>query len=219
MIKPASIQLRAFSAQHREWASRILVASWGSTKVVSKGRLHDAVQLPGFVAIRENEPVGLATYSLVESECELVTLNSIQPALGIGTALVTAVKEKAIRAGSKRLWVITTNDNVAALRFYQQRGFKLAALHKDALRSSRRIKPQIPHTGKDGIPIRDELELEIWLSAKQPPAIVDLHHAQITIPNEAENAGRQFYCQVMGLLEIEKPDSLKNRGGILVAGR
>ncbi len=213
MKEPASIQLIPFSDTHRDWATAILKETWGSTKVVSKGRLHDAIHLHGYVAIHENDPVGLATYNLEESECEMVTLNSSQPALGIGTALVTAVKDTAIRAGSERLWVITTNDNVAALRFYQQRGFRLAALHKDALRVSRRIKPQIPRTGKGEIPIRDELELEIWLSEKRSPAIVNLHHAQITIPNEAENEGRRFYCQVMGLQEIEKPDSLKSRGG------
>ncbi len=213
MREQASIQIRPFSESHREWATSILEASWGSTKVVSKGRLHDALQLPGFVALRENKPVGITTYNLDGFECELVTLNSQQPALGIGTALVMAVKEAAIRAESKRLWVITTNDNVAALRFYQQRGFRLAALYKDAVNASRRIKPQIPHTGKDGIPLRDELEVEIWLFGKQPPAIVDLHHAQITIPSGADNIGRQFYCQVMGLQEIEKPDSLRYRGG------
>jgi ribosomal protein S18 acetylase RimI-like enzyme len=167
MKEPVSLQLLPFTETHREWASAILKETWGSTKIVSKGRLHDAIDLPGYVAIYEIEPVGLVTYHLDESECEMVTLNSSQPALGIGTALVTAVKEAAVKAGSERLWVITTNDNVAALRFYQQRGFRLAALHKDALRESRRIKPQIPRTGKYGIPIRDELELEIWLAGKQ----------------------------------------------------
>jgi catechol 2,3-dioxygenase-like lactoylglutathione lyase family enzyme len=40
-----------------------------------------------------------------------------------------------------------------------------------------------------------------------------VHHAQITIPKGEEEAGRQFYCQVLGLSEIDKPDALKDRGG------
>lgn len=43
--------------------------------------------------------------------------------------------------------------------------------------------------------------------------ILGLHHAQITIPKGEEEAGRDFYCNVLGLQEIEKPDSLKGRGG------
>jgi hypothetical protein len=62
--------------------------------------------------------------------------------------------------------LITTNDNVAALRFYQKRGFTLAALHKNALEQSRRLKPQIPLLGLDGIPLRDEIELEIFLMSR-----------------------------------------------------
>ena len=43
--------------------------------------------------------------------------------------------------------------------------------------------------------------------------IKGLHHAQITIPRGAEQQGRQFYCELLGLPEIEKPQSLQGRGG------
>jgi catechol 2,3-dioxygenase-like lactoylglutathione lyase family enzyme len=43
--------------------------------------------------------------------------------------------------------------------------------------------------------------------------IIGIHHAQITIPKGAEEEGRNFYCKVLGLKEIEKPDPLKGRGG------
>ena len=43
--------------------------------------------------------------------------------------------------------------------------------------------------------------------------IIGLHHAQITIPKGAEERGRQFYCRLLGLPEIEKPGSLQGRGG------
>jgi catechol 2,3-dioxygenase-like lactoylglutathione lyase family enzyme len=43
--------------------------------------------------------------------------------------------------------------------------------------------------------------------------ISGFHHAQITIPTGAENAAREFYCGLLGLKEIPKPDSLAGRGG------
>jgi hypothetical protein len=62
--------------------------------------------------------------------------------------------------------LITTNDNTHALRFYQRRGLQLAALHRNAIEESRRLKPEIPQHGADGIPLRDELELELVLDCK-----------------------------------------------------
>ncbi len=43
--------------------------------------------------------------------------------------------------------------------------------------------------------------------------ILRLHHAQICIPRGAEDAARQFYCGLLGLPEVPKPDALQGRGG------
>jgi catechol 2,3-dioxygenase-like lactoylglutathione lyase family enzyme len=43
--------------------------------------------------------------------------------------------------------------------------------------------------------------------------ILRLHHAQITIPVGHDDAARDFYCNVLGLPEIDKPASLRDRGG------
>ena len=65
-------------------------------------------------------------------------------------------------SGARRLWLITTNDNVDALRFYQRRGFRLARVHAGAVdRSRATLKPAIPEIGAHEIPLRDELELEM----------------------------------------------------------
>jgi len=79
---------------------------------------------------------------------------------GAGTALLTAVEAAAAAAGCRRLWLITTNDNLDALRFYQRRGYRLAALYPGAVDEARRVKPTIPLVGNHGIPLHDELELE-----------------------------------------------------------
>jgi len=93
----------------------------------------------------------------------VVTINAFPQGSGAGTALIEAAAAAAREAGARRLWLITTNDNLRALRFYQRRGFRLSALHRDALERSRELKPSIPEIGLDGIPLRDELELELRL--------------------------------------------------------
>jgi ribosomal protein S18 acetylase RimI-like enzyme len=121
--------------------------------------------LPGFVARWGKSDVGLVTYLIDGKECEIVTINAFAEGegLGVGTALIEAVRESAAEAGCARLWLITTNDNTEAIRFYQRRGFALAAVHRNAVAASRRLKPEIPLIGLHDIPIRDEIELEIAL--------------------------------------------------------
>jgi N-acetylglutamate synthase-like GNAT family acetyltransferase len=105
--------------------------------------------------------VGVATYVVDGDACELLTLHARQRFTGVGTALVEAVVTAAREAGSRRLWVVTTNDNVDALRFYQRRGFRLTQLRPGAVDESRaRLKPEIPLVGAHGIRLTDELELE-----------------------------------------------------------
>ena len=81
----------------------------------------------------------------------------------MGTSLVEAAKQTALQKSCKRLWLVTTNDNTRALRFWQKRGFKIAAIHVNAIAQSRKLKPEIPLAGNDGIPVRDEIELEMML--------------------------------------------------------
>ena len=123
----------------------------------------EVAAMPGFLAWRAEEPVGLITYEILGDACEITVLLSVVEKIGVGSALIGAVKEMARQAGCHRLWLITTNDNTPALRFYQRRGFTLAALHVNALEYSRRLKPEIPLIGLDGIPLRDEIELEMPL--------------------------------------------------------
>ncbi|HLW47169.1 MAG TPA: GNAT family N-acetyltransferase [bacterium] len=136
---------------------------WGGTIVVSRGRLHDTDRLEGLVAEDAGRPAGLLTYRIDAGECEIVTLDALVRGAGAGTALLQAAADLARRAGCRRLWLITTNDNLDALRFYQRRGLTLAAVHARAVEASRRLKPGIPQVGEHGILIRDEIELERWL--------------------------------------------------------
>ena len=157
------MRARPLDAGDREWAAAKLRELWGEV-VVSRGAVHDATVLPGFVAEdAAGRPAGLLTYRLDDRDCEVVTIDAFPEGGGAGTALVDAVTEAARAAGCRRVWLITTNDNLRALRFYQRRGFRLVAVHRNALVRSRELKPSIPEIGFDGIPLRDELELELVL--------------------------------------------------------
>lgn len=135
---------------------------------MAHGTVYRPAGLPGFLAAWDGESAGVVTYHLEGDACEIVTLDSLRPGQGIGTALIEAVRAVAAEAGCRRLWLITTNDNLHALGFYQKRGFRLVAIHAGAVDQARKLKPAIPRLGSDGIPIRDELELEI--SPLEPPS-------------------------------------------------
>lgn len=161
---PPSFQIQPLNRAHQRRAADRIARNWGSELVVVHGQIFRPAELPGFVAVAGDEWLGLLTYHSDGDSCEIVTLDTNCPNQGIGTALIEAVRRTAQQAGCRRLWLVTTNDNTAALRFYQRRGFVLAAIHRDAVTRSRQIKPEIPLTGNDGIPIRDEIELELILS-------------------------------------------------------
>lgn len=141
----------------RDWIRRKLVAGWGSHMVVLRGVLLDPTLLPGLVC-GENEGV-LHHRPLDDITYEIVVLEAYRQWHGIGTALVEAVAALATSSGYRELAVVTTNDNVDALRFYQARDFHLFDLRAGAVERARGLKPEIAPTGWYGLPIRDEIEL------------------------------------------------------------
>jgi ribosomal protein S18 acetylase RimI-like enzyme len=131
--------------------------------VARLGELVDFAQLPTLVAESDGDPVGLLTYQANGDDWEVVTIDAMRQGIGAGAALLTAVAELARAAHAHRVWLITTNDNTHALRFYQRNGFDIVAVHRNAGYRARQLKPSIPLIGNDGIPIRHELELELIL--------------------------------------------------------
>jgi GNAT superfamily N-acetyltransferase len=155
--------IRPINTTDKEWITTFLIEHWDSARAVTRGRLFFADEKPGFVAIKDDKSIGLITYELLGDECEITTLNSLEEGKGIGTALINAVKDVALQAGCERLLVITTNDITHAIRFYQRYGFTIATIYPNSIEEARKIKPEIPLTGNDGIPLRDEIEFEIRL--------------------------------------------------------
>lgn len=164
-MSESDFTIRPLEREDREWVAHFMDEHWGTTQIVSRGKSHYGHLLPGYVAEREGkeetETIGLLTYRLEDDTCEIMTLNSLDEEKGVGTALVEKLVEDVKAIGNiKRIWLITTNDNLAALKFWQKREFVLVTIHRDSIQESRRLKPQIPIVGQEGIPIRDEIELE-----------------------------------------------------------
>lgn len=162
MTLPDGVSLRKIVPADRDVVANLLRREWGDTRVVSLslGGLVDAGALPGLLAERDGQVVGMLMYRVAGGVADIVTINAFESG-GVGAALIRALVEEVRTADVRRVRVSTTNDNTRALRFYQRAGFHLTALHTDAVTASRRTKPQIPEYGQDGIPIRDELELEL----------------------------------------------------------
>jgi N-acetylglutamate synthase-like GNAT family acetyltransferase len=119
MVRPAD-------ASDRDWIACTLVQRWGSTTIVTRGRLCDAASLAALVAVDatcEHEParVGLLTYRVDRAGLEVVTVDALKAGVGIGTALLSGGVLIARNAGVGRVWLITTNDNLTAQLLQEER--------------------------------------------------------------------------------------------------
>ncbi|UCC44045.1 MAG: GNAT family N-acetyltransferase [Candidatus Zixiibacteriota bacterium] len=154
---------RKATSDDRDWIIEV-VRGWEADYVITRGRKVYPQDLPAFVAeTPDGERIGLVTYEIIGDQCEVVTLDAFRKFSGAGTALMHDVIEVARSQGIRRVWLITTNDNLDAIRFYQRRGFTIAAVHVNAIEHSRKLKPSIPAIGLQSIPLRDEVEFEMWL--------------------------------------------------------
>jgi GNAT superfamily N-acetyltransferase len=135
---------------------------WGGDIVVSRGRIHRPREMNSIVAAQGGSCIaGLLAWRRSANDIEIVSLDSFAQNTGVGTALLEAMAGRARDEGVRRLWLITTNDNIRAIRFYQKRGWDICTLHRDAIAEARKAKPQIPLVGDDGIAIRHEIEFEL----------------------------------------------------------
>ena len=159
---PTHTDVRPFEpAIDTEWRDAHLRDHWGGPMQARRGEVVDVRGLSTLVAVRDVARVGLLCYrDDGDGWWELVLISAVADRTGVGTALVDAMRAQV--GSGARIWVVTTNDNIDALRFYQRRGFQLRAVRPGAVDEARRtMKPEIPAVGRYGIPLRDEVELEL----------------------------------------------------------
>jgi len=155
------ILIRKIKNSDNPWIKFIFNDFWGGNFIATKGIIHNIKDLDGFIAIFKNEKAGLITFRIADNEFEIVSLNSFVENIGIGSALLEATIKLAKENSKRRVWLVTTNDNIDALKFYQKRNFRLKKIYPDAIKASRELKPSIPLTGNYGIAIKNEIELEL----------------------------------------------------------
>lgn len=156
------IEITQIDEISRDWAREAFLKWWTSPFVVSREKRLYFDDMPGFVAYLDSEPCGLLTYDVIGPEFEVATINSAVQNKGVGRALMEAAVDEAKKGHCKKIWLTTTNANINALRFYQRIGMKVGAWRIGEMEEARRLKPEIP-LEQDGIPIRDEVVMEMIL--------------------------------------------------------
>jgi GNAT superfamily N-acetyltransferase len=150
-------------AQDVGWATDVLETGLAGRRQARRGEIVDVLDGEAWIAELNHRRVGIIAIRPDGPDAvELAALLVIEPGRGIGSALIDAMLEAVRRRGTHRVWAVTTNDNLAALGLYQRRGFRIAAVRPGAVDHARAtLKPGIPEVAANGIPIRDEIELEI----------------------------------------------------------
>ena len=157
------MEIKKIDQVNREGINDFIIRQWFSLQMVVHGESIDLGKAEGWYACEDNEIIGLVTYRITGNEMEILSLDSLRENNGTGTALLHQAFSEARNSGLIRIRLITTNDNLHALRYYQKRGFDMIRFYHNALDDARKIKPEIPLIGMAGIPLKHEIELEYIL--------------------------------------------------------
>lgn len=154
------ITIKSIKKNDYEWIRKTLFSYWSSIRVIIQGKEYFAYRLPGFLAIYQNERVGMLIYSIENKKLVIISIISMIENIGIGSQLLGYATQFAIREELNSIKVTTTNDNTDALRFYQMREFTIRKVNIDIMKEYRKLKPEIPIKGNNEIEIKDEIILE-----------------------------------------------------------
>lgn len=151
------------SSLNRNLVIEFIRQHWYTTTMIIRGKEVDMTKTEGFFYKEDENIIGLITYIVYGNVLEITSLDSLLENQGIGGKLVETVICEARERGVSKIVLITTNDNINAMKFYQKRGFDMAHLFRNAMDVSRKLKPEIPLIGENSIPLRHEIEFELFL--------------------------------------------------------
>ena len=157
------MKLQKIDRDNRERINDFIIRQWFTLQMVVHGESIDIGKAEGWYACEDDEIIGLITYRITGNEMEILSLDSLRENMGTGTALLQQALSDARNSGLVRVSLITTNDNLHALKYYQKRGFDMVRFYHNAVEEARKIKSEIPLIGMDGIPLKHEIELEFLL--------------------------------------------------------
>ena len=163
-MKPEQYAINTASKTDFEWIKELYTRTWSGDICVSRGKVQKVDDFTGgFVAETGGQNTMFITYTVTGPEVEITGIVSLKEKSGVGSALVKAVIEMAKKQKLKKVCLVTTNDNLNGIGFWQKRGFKLVKVYPGSMEYVRKIKPAVPLIGENGKPLRDELELEMIL--------------------------------------------------------
>lgn len=158
-----NITIRLTTPDDTQLVSQLMTQHWGGEPLVIRAKKYYPSKLDGIIVEENNEIIGFLFFECQKTSCEIVVFEVFEKFHGIGTKVLDKLKFIAKEKGCHRIYLMTNNDNLDALRFYQRRGFCICGIHLDSVKASRKIKPGIPMVGEYGIPLRDEIDLELIL--------------------------------------------------------
>ena len=158
------MEYERINSLNRNRVDAFIKQHWYTTTMIIRGKEIDMTKTEGFFFSEGKDIIGLITYILYDDILEITSLDSLYENQGIGSKLVEAVKHEAKKREIQKIVLITTNDNINAIKFYQKRGFDMVHLFHDALDVSRKLKPEIPLIGENSIPLRHEIEFELYIN-------------------------------------------------------
>ena len=147
----------------RATLEEMLRLRWSDGSIFVRGRMLYPRDVEAFGAYMNGRLQGVATWRIEDGTLYMLTANNITDTRGVTTALLETMLAMGREKGFAFMRALITNDNWPAFRFYQKRGFRIVAVHPGVVDMMRQMKPSIPERGVEGIPMRDEIELEIVL--------------------------------------------------------
>ncbi|MFC1659278.1 GNAT family N-acetyltransferase [Pseudomonadota bacterium] len=136
---------------------------WGGEPLMVHDKKFYPSKMEGLLAYKRNEVASFLIYEIRNKNCEIIVFEVFEKFHGLGTIMLKELKKVAKKKGCKRIYLMTTNDNLDALRFYQKRGFIICGIHLNTMEEARKKKPSIPELGDYDIPLRDEIDLELMI--------------------------------------------------------
>ena len=155
------MECKRINSRNRKLINAFIKQHWYTTTMIIRGKEIDMTKTDGFYFSEGENIIGLITYIVYDNILEITSLDSLLENQGIGSKLVETVIHEAKEKKFQKIVLITTNDNINAIRFYQKRGFDMEHLFRNALDISRKLKPEIPLIGENSIPLRHEIEFEL----------------------------------------------------------
>jgi GNAT superfamily N-acetyltransferase len=157
----------ALEVRQREAAPGVIRSLWElrwGLPVVSLHRSYAPDDVEGLVLeAQDGKTAALVTWAVEGGAAEIVTLDAFVEGRGLGSKALALAEGLLRPRGVRRVWLVTTNDNLRAATLYLRAGYRLVRVHLDGMEAVRRVKPGIPRTGMNGLPLSDIWEFEKFL--------------------------------------------------------